>query len=221
MDIVSDGVVVEVPSVLELVPVAAAQQLIDARCAELEELERIANDERAQADDLEARAAEEGADEGATTWAMLQLRRFLDRVFDELDQELEAELHVARLQAHRAADTTHIFGDATSERAPILAPPAAHDDRAGASEAIDDDLFTIEEELPEHLDLAMEEAADAEPIDEAGEKPDVTATPDRDFWADHHDPPRRARRGLRLPSSAMLRIGAGALVVAGVAVRLA
>src|SRR3974377_2288097 len=87
------------PVLLDFVPAQTVRALIEQVDRDFTDLEHRAADATALADELEARAADEGIGPQSSQWGMEKLQRFLDDMRDEVDRDAAATVEVAR---HRA-----------------------------------------------------------------------------------------------------------------------
>jgi hypothetical protein len=113
------------PEPLNLIAFEHVRAIIEDTDRDLTELERLAAEATAEADEAEARAADAGIDGPASHWTLVQMQRFVDGLRAEAQLERTAILEVARYRARlRVEDASP---DVQRMRfQPVAQPAVAH-----------------------------------------------------------------------------------------------
>jgi hypothetical protein len=87
------------PQRLDVIPASEVGELIEQTDREFVQLERLAAEARAEAEEQERLAAAEGVDPKSSSWTMMRLQRFLDGLHEEAGRDASATVEVAQQRA--------------------------------------------------------------------------------------------------------------------------
>jgi cell division septum initiation protein DivIVA len=100
------------PQRLDVIPATEVGELIETTDREFVQLERVAAEARAEAEEQERLAAAEGVDPKSSSWTMMRLQRFLHGLHEEAGRDASAIVEVAQQRARLRLDEARAEADA-------------------------------------------------------------------------------------------------------------